>query len=189
MNGINPSPSLERRARPGVEPRSRAEAEQASHEVRPYNSQRTESGGSAGISPAFVSDAGRTPALPVSAPARALLGGVWLYQHTLSPALPAVFGPACGCRFQPTCSHYAAEAVRTHGALAGAWLAARRLLKCSPLHPGGDDPVPERFGNSGVGGVPSPRILFSLLRQRGEDTPPTTSLLAPARPRCARVTV
>lgn len=75
-------------------------------------------------------------------PASAVLGVIWLYQRTLSPALPAVFGPACGCRFSPTCSHYAAEAVRTHGALRGILLAGRRLVKCTPLHPGGFDPVP-----------------------------------------------
>ena len=75
-------------------------------------------------------------------PARALLGFVWLYQRTLSPVLPAVFGPACGCRFHPTCSHYAAEAVRAYGALMGSWLAVRRLLRCTPLHAGGFDPVP-----------------------------------------------
>lgn len=75
-------------------------------------------------------------------PARTLLALVWIYQRTLSPAIPAVFGPACGCRFYPTCSHYAAEAVRTHGALRGAWLAGLRLLRCTPLHPGGIDPVP-----------------------------------------------
>lgn len=75
-------------------------------------------------------------------PARGLLGLVWVYQHTLSPAIPAVFGNACACRFHPTCSHYAAEAVRTHGALLGIWLSARRLLRCTPLHPGGIDPVP-----------------------------------------------
>ncbi|MDF3056715.1 MAG: hypothetical protein K0R17_930 [Rariglobus sp.] len=75
-------------------------------------------------------------------PARVLLGLVWVYQHTLSPAIPAVFGPACACRFHPTCSHYTAEAVRTHGALHGVWLSARRLLRCTPLHPGGFDPVP-----------------------------------------------
>lgn len=78
----------------------------------------------------------------VRLPASALLGLVWLYQRTVSPVLPAVFGPACGCRFAPTCSHYAAEAVRTHGALTGSWLACRRLLRCTPLHPGGFDPVP-----------------------------------------------
>lgn len=75
-------------------------------------------------------------------PARALLALVWVYQKTLSPAIPAVFGPACACRFHPTCSHYAAEAVRTHGAVRGVWLSARRLLRCTPLHPGGLDPVP-----------------------------------------------
>lgn len=75
-------------------------------------------------------------------PARALLGSIWVYQRTLSPALPAVFGPACGCRFHPSCSHYAAEAIRSHGAFHGAMLAALRLLKCTPLHPGGVDPVP-----------------------------------------------
>lgn len=97
----------------------------------------------------------------VRLPARALLGLLWLYRHTASPALHALGGPACGCRFAPTCSHYAAEAVRTHGALSGAWLTARRLVKCSPLHPGGFDPVP-----------PSPR-----LRRNG-----------PRAPQCTRVT-
>jgi len=77
-------------------------------------------------------------------PARTLLVLVALYQRTVSPALPIVFGPNCGCRFAPTCSHYAAEAVREHGALAGSWLALRRLVKCTPLHPGGFDPVPPR---------------------------------------------
>ena len=79
-----------------------------------------------------------------SLPARALLGAIRLYQATLSPVLPALLGPSCGCRFAPTCSHYAAEAVRRHGALHGAWLAARRLARCNPLHPGGLDPVPDR---------------------------------------------
>ncbi|MEI6861654.1 MAG: membrane protein insertion efficiency factor YidD [Verrucomicrobiota bacterium] len=76
-------------------------------------------------------------------PADALLALVWLYQRTLAPALPALFGPACGCRFHPTCSHYAADAVRAHGALAGVWLAARRLARCHPLGTGGLDPVPQ----------------------------------------------
>jgi len=64
------------------------------------------------------------------------------YQKTLSPVLPVIFGPACGCRFYPTCSHYAAEALRVHGALRGTWLAFVRLLKCTPLHTGGVDLVP-----------------------------------------------
>jgi len=78
-------------------------------------------------------------------PAAALLGLIWLYQRTLSPALPALFGVAgCGCRFHPTCSHYAADAIRLHGVIMGGYLALRRLVKCSPLHPGGFDPVPPR---------------------------------------------
>jgi putative membrane protein insertion efficiency factor len=76
------------------------------------------------------------------APATVLLAAIRLYQRALSPALPALFGPACGCRFSPTCSHYAAEAIRTRGALVGTALATIRLLKCTPLHPGGFDPVP-----------------------------------------------
>ncbi|MGA3007772.1 MAG: membrane protein insertion efficiency factor YidD [Opitutaceae bacterium] len=75
-------------------------------------------------------------------PAHAALGLIALYQHTLSPALPMLFGPGCGCRFTPTCSHYAAGALRTHGLVGGLSLAARRLMKCHPLHPGGYDPVP-----------------------------------------------
>ena len=78
----------------------------------------------------------------VRIPAAVLLTAIRVYQHTLSPALPAIFGSACGCRFSPTCSHYAAEAIRTRGALVGTLLAAVRLVKCTPLHPGGFDPVP-----------------------------------------------
>ncbi len=82
--------------------------------------------------------------LVVRLPALGLLGLIRLYQRTLSPLLPIVTAGACGCRFSPTCSHYAAEAVRTHGALAGTVLALIRLVKCTPLHPGGFDPVPPR---------------------------------------------
>ncbi len=79
----------------------------------------------------------------VSLPAAGLVVLVRIYQRILSPALPVFLGPGCGCRFTPTCSHYAIGALRNHGALIGLWLAARRLLKCTPLHPGGEDPVPE----------------------------------------------
>ncbi len=58
-----------------------------------------------------------------------------VYQVLISPLLP----PAC--RFTPTCSEYAIEAVRQHGALRGTYMAARRLLRCHPFHPGGYDPV------------------------------------------------
>lgn len=65
------------------------------------------------------------------------------YQRALSPVLPALFGPSCGCRFAPTCSHYAIEALQKHGLMTGSVLAAGRLLRCHPFHPGGIDPVPE----------------------------------------------
>jgi uncharacterized protein len=67
---------------------------------------------------------------------RALLGLVKFYSRAISPALPA------RCRFYPTCSAYAAEAIERHGAARGSWLALRRLLKCAPWHPGGVDLVP-----------------------------------------------
>jgi putative membrane protein insertion efficiency factor len=79
-------------------------------------------------------------------PAWALIGLIKLYQHTLSPALPVLTMGGCGCRFSPTCSHYAVEAIRTRGVVAGFGLAVIRLLKCTPLHPGGFDPVPPRRG-------------------------------------------
>lgn len=59
-----------------------------------------------------------------------------LYQRVLSPLLPH------RCRFYPTCSHYAVEAIEKHGAFRGLWLATKRILKCHPFHPGGFDPVP-----------------------------------------------
>jgi putative membrane protein insertion efficiency factor len=58
------------------------------------------------------------------------------YRVAVSPFL----GPAC--RFEPSCSNFAIEAVSKHGALWGGWLAMRRVLRCHPLHPGGLDPVP-----------------------------------------------
>lgn len=65
------------------------------------------------------------------------------YQLFISPALGS------HCRFQPTCSQYALEALRMHGALKGIWLALRRVLRCHPLHPGGYDPVPPAKGGTG----------------------------------------
>lgn len=61
---------------------------------------------------------------------------VRIYQRLISPLLPP------SCRFYPSCSHYAVEALRVHGPLRGARLAAWRLLRCGPWHPGGYDPVP-----------------------------------------------
>ncbi len=67
-----------------------------------------------------------------------LKGMIKIYQKTISPLTPP------SCRFYPTCSHYGIEAIETHGALKGSWLAIRRISKCHPFHEGGFDPVPEK---------------------------------------------
>ena len=78
---------------------------------------------------------------PKTLPRQLLLWLVRGYQVAISP----MFGPSC--RFYPTCSNYAMEAIREHGALKGAMLAAVRLAKCHPWHPGGFDPVPHKAGH------------------------------------------
>ena len=69
-------------------------------------------------------------------PARLLAALVHAYRVVVSPLL----GPRC--RFAPSCSAYAIEALRTHGALRGSWLTVRRLVRCHPFNRGGVDPVP-----------------------------------------------
>ncbi len=59
------------------------------------------------------------------------------YQLAISPLL----GPRC--RFYPSCSHYAKEAIETHGAIRGTWLSVKRISRCHPLNDGGFDPVPK----------------------------------------------
>ena len=66
-----------------------------------------------------------------------LLAGVRGYQYLVRPML------VDNCRFYPSCSDYAREALERHGALRGTWLAVRRVGRCQPFHPGGYDPVPE----------------------------------------------
>lgn len=67
---------------------------------------------------------------------KVLQGGVWVYRKFISPLKPPT------CRFYPTCSQYAMEALEVHGAAKGSWLAVKRICKCHPFHPGGVDPVP-----------------------------------------------
>lgn len=78
--------------------------------------------------------------------ARVLIVPIRGYQRFISP----LFGPVC--RFYPSCSHYAVEALQVHGALRGTWLAVRRLARCHPFHPGGLDPVPPRAPDAAVAG-------------------------------------
>lgn len=68
---------------------------------------------------------------------KALQVPIHMYRKYLSPLTPPT------CRFYPSCSAYALEALEKHGSVKGAWLAMRRISKCHPFHPGGLDPVPE----------------------------------------------
>ncbi|WP_445489327.1 membrane protein insertion efficiency factor YidD [Niallia sp. 03133] len=61
------------------------------------------------------------------------------YQKAISPLTPP------SCRFYPTCSNYGLEAVKKYGALKGGFLTIKRIIKCHPFHPGGIDPVPEKW--------------------------------------------
>ena len=106
---------------------------------------------------------------------RALLAAIGFYSRAISPALPP------RCRFYPTCSAYAAEAIETHGALRGTGLALRRLLKCAPWHPGGIDPVPGvracspgtgSDGRSSSTAAPSPTGDVSVRPHRSFPRPP-----------------
>lgn len=81
-------------------------------------------------------------------PARLLLSGlIRLYRMTLSGWLGGQ------CRFYPTCSHYAEDAVRMHGAVRGSLMAAWRIARCGPFTDGGFDPVPERRARTGYDSV------------------------------------
>ncbi len=82
----------------------------------------------------------------MSVPGALLRGLVRLYQLVISPFLPP------RCRFQPTCSGYALEALASHGALVGGWLALRRFARCHPWGLWGYDPVPEAGARRRPGG-------------------------------------
>jgi len=71
-----------------------------------------------------------------SAPQKLVITGIKGYQRFISPLLGS------NCRFNPTCSVYATEAITRFGVIKGGWLASKRILRCHPLNDGGDDPVP-----------------------------------------------
>lgn len=81
------------------------------------------------------------------APVRGVIFVIQLYRHMVSPLrLPT-------CRFTPTCSQYAVDALTAYGLIRGGWLAMVRLVKCGPWHRGGWDPIPERRGQAAGGGT------------------------------------
>lgn len=94
-------------------------------------------------------------------PQHILIFGVRLYRWTLSPAKTFLFGPLGRCRFTPTCSEYALEALRHHGAGTGSWLAMKRIARCHPWGGCGFDPVPE--------GKPAARHRNSAETSRAEN--------------------
>nr|WP_246406655.1 membrane protein insertion efficiency factor YidD [Modestobacter versicolor] len=93
------------------------------------------------------------------------MAAVRFYQRAISPAFPP------RCRFQPSCSAYAAEAIEVHGAGRGSWLAVRRLAKCAPWHPGGVDLVPPRAGTAGPTGT-AEQTHSSCTAAPGPNPPP-----------------
>jgi len=80
----------------------------------------------------------------MSAAQHILIFGVRVYRMVISPAKTFVFGPLGHCRFTPSCSAYAIEAVAKHGVWAGSWLAIKRFSRCHPWGGSGADAVPER---------------------------------------------
>ncbi|MBI2949556.1 MAG: membrane protein insertion efficiency factor YidD [Verrucomicrobia bacterium] len=71
-----------------------------------------------------------------------LIGAVWCYRRFLSPAKTLVFGPLGHCRYSPTCSAFALEALKMHGPWRGTWLSLNRICRCHPWGGCGHDPVP-----------------------------------------------
>jgi putative membrane protein insertion efficiency factor len=88
----------------------------------------------------------------MSAPAQIAIGVMRVYQWTIRPLIGA------NCRFWPSCSDYAIDAFRAHGAAKGAILAGGRVLRCNPWHAGGVDPVPTPTTQAGAKPAPGGRM-------------------------------
>ena len=122
--------------------------------------------------------------MTVSRPALLLLAPIRFYQRFVSPALPAT------CRYYPSCSSYAVEALTTRGAFRGSWLTLRRLGRCHPWHQGGYDPVPpvgERTGQA------ESWVQVNVVAGRsafGQDVAANSAVLTPdARPATAETPI
>jgi len=106
----------------------------------------------------------------------------WAYRAAVSPALSALFGPlGFGCRFTPTCSQYAIDAVKAHGAIKGCGLALGRLCRCQPWGGGGFDPAPPakpKWHPSGVAATVRSRYGVPMGHEYDSDLQP------PASPSC-----
>jgi uncharacterized protein len=80
----------------------------------------------------------------MNVPSKLALAMLRLYRAVLSPMLTGIYGPAC--RFEPSCSEYAQQAIEAYGVMRGSAMAARRLARCHPLGGHGHDPAPARAG-------------------------------------------
>jgi putative membrane protein insertion efficiency factor len=101
----------------------------------------------------------------------ALVAAIKGYRYAIAPLLPP------SCRFYPSCSQYAIEAIERFGGVRGSWLAAKRIGKCHPFHPGGFDPVPDAGAPRPFDPHPRPlphpsarqrASIVALLRERGD---------------------
>ena len=108
--------------------------------------------------------------------ARLLVALVCGYRRFLSPLL----GPRC--RFAPTCSAYALEALSVHGAARGGWLAVRRIARCHPFHPGGHDPVPPARCTATTAGALAAAVDVTDTESSPLPVPPPANRLGAAAP-------
>lgn len=103
-----------------------------------------------------------------------LMAPIRVYKAVISPLLPPT------CRFHPSCSVYALGALAVHGPFKGSFLAARRITRCHPFHPGGLDPVPPRDGQRAE--VLLSTTEPSLARRLAEPPPPHLAAVLPPQP-------
>jgi uncharacterized protein len=106
----------------------------------------------------------------LNVPASVLIFTIRLYRWTVSPLLVFLFGPTSGCRFTPSCSQYAMDAIRSQGVLAGGGLAVRRICRCHPWGDGGHDPAPQKAPGIRPSPLHSPAAWIEACRAeaRGE---------------------